>query len=90
MHALPGTKHSLFDSLTAFSSGFGGDPNNFAKMDFSKGKLYEFSGLFRRDRQYVDYDLLGDPDNAGQTIPYGRSWRSHTTTFRGPRITTRR
>ena len=71
MHALPGTKHSLLDELTAFSSGFGGDPNNYAKMDFSKGKLYEFSGVFRRDRQYADYDLLGAPDNAGQMIPYG-------------------
>ena len=56
-----GTKHPLLDDLTAFSSGFGGDPNNFAKMDFSKGKLYEFSGMFRRDRQYFDYDLLGNP-----------------------------
>ena len=71
MHALPGTKHGLFDDLSAFSAGFGGDPNNFAKMDISKGKLYEFSGLFRRDRQYFDYDLLGNPDTAGQTIPYG-------------------
>ena len=59
MHALPGTKHSLLDEFTAFSSGFGGDPNNYAKLDFSKGKLYEFSGMFRRDRQYADYDLLG-------------------------------
>jgi len=71
MHALPGTTHPLLDDLTAFSSGFGGDPENFAKLDFSKGKLYEFSGTFRRDRQYFDYDLLGDPDNSGQTIPYG-------------------
>ncbi len=71
MHALPGTKHSLLDDLTVFSSGFGGDPNNYAKMDFSKGKLYEFSGMFRRDRQYADYDLLGAPDNAGLMIPYG-------------------
>src|SRR5208283_2045219 len=71
MRAVEGTKHPLLDSLSAFSSGFGGDPNNYAKMDFSKGKLYEFSGVFRRDRQYADYDLLGAPDNAGQTIPYG-------------------
>ena len=71
MRAVEGTKHPLLDSLSAFSSGFGGDPNNFAKLDFSKGKLYEFSGMFRRDRQYADYDLLGDSDNSGQTIPYG-------------------
>jgi len=72
MHALPGTKHSLMDSLTAFSSGFGGDPNNFAKLGFSKGKLYEFNGMFRRDRQYFDYDLLGNPSiPSGVVIPYG-------------------
>jgi len=72
MHAVPGTKHSLMDSLTAFSSGFGGDPNNFAKLDFSKGKLYEFNGMFRRDRQYFDYDLLGNPSiPSGIVIPYG-------------------
>ena len=71
MHAVEGTKHPLLDSLSAFSSGFGGDPNNFAKLDFSKGKLYEFSGMFRRDRQYSDYDLLANPDNSGQTVPYG-------------------
>lgn len=71
LHALPGTKHPLFDSLTAFSSGFGGDPINVAKMDFSKGKLYEFSGMFRRDRQYFDYDLLGNASIPPQTIPYG-------------------
>jgi len=70
LRALPGTNHMLVDSLTAFSNGWGGDPNNFARLDFHKGKLYEFSGLFRRDRQYFDYDLLGNPNIlGGQTIP---------------------
>ena len=74
MHALPGKKNTLVDSLKAIGSGFGGDPNNFAKLDFSKGKLYEFSGTFRRDRQYFDYDLLGNPNiNTGQSIPIGPS-----------------
>ncbi len=72
LRAVPGSKHPLFDTLTAFSSGFGGDPNNFAKMDFSKGKIYEFSGMFRRDRQYFDYDLLGNAlIPGGQSIPIG-------------------
>jgi hypothetical protein len=70
MHALPGTKHGLFDDLSAFSSGFGGDPNNYAKMDISKGKLYEFSGIFRRDRQYFDYDLLGSVNLPTMQVPY--------------------
>jgi hypothetical protein len=72
MHALPTNKHTLADSLRAIASGFGGDPYNFAKLDFSKGKIYEFSGTFRRDRQYSDYDLLGNPNiTTGQSIPIG-------------------
>jgi hypothetical protein len=72
MHALPGKKSTLVDSLSAIGSGFGGDPNSFTKLDFSKGKIYEFSGLFRRDRQYFDYDLLGNPNiPGGQSIPIG-------------------
>jgi hypothetical protein len=70
MHAAPGSKHTLMDDLTLFSSGFGGDPNNFAKMDISKGKWYEFSGMFRRDRQYFDYDLLGNVNLPTMQIPY--------------------
>jgi hypothetical protein len=74
MHALPGKKNTLVDSLSAIGSGFGGDPNNFSKLDFSKGKIYEFSGIFRRDRQYFDYDLLGNPNiPGGQSIPIGPS-----------------
>jgi len=88
MHAVEGTKHPLLDSLSAFSSGFGGDPNNYAKLDFSKGKLYEFSGVFRRDRQYSDYDLLANPDNSGQTVPYGMvNGLRPLRRSRGPRTT---
>src|ERR1039458_5897045 len=74
LRALPTNKHAQIDLLHAFASGFGGDPNNFAKLDFSKGKIYEFSGMFRRDRQYSDYDLLGNPNiTTGQSIPIGPS-----------------
>ena len=38
MHALPGNKHTLVDSLSAIGNGFGGDPNNFAKLDLRKGQ----------------------------------------------------
>ncbi len=72
MHALPGTKHPLLDDLTAFSNGFGGDPDEYNTLNFSKGKLYEFSGVFRRDRQYFDYDLLGNAlIPGGQSVPIG-------------------
>jgi hypothetical protein len=74
LHALPGTKNAPLDDMKIFASGFGGDPNSFAKMDFSKGKYYEFSANFRRDRQYFDYDLLGNPGiPSGYSIPIGPS-----------------
>jgi hypothetical protein len=86
MHALPGTKNTLVDSISAFGSGFGGDPYNFAKLDASKGKVYEFSGLFRRDRQYFDYDLLGNPNiPGGQSIPIGPAAAS-TGSFAWPQV----
>jgi hypothetical protein len=70
LRALPNTKNTLVDHLKAFTSGIGGDSDNIAKLDFSKGKLYDFSGLFRRDRQYFDYNLLGNPNlPPGQSIP---------------------
>ncbi len=77
LHALPGNKHPYFDDLSAFSNGFGGDPNNFASLSISKGKYYEFDGTFTRDRQYFNYDLLNNPDiPSGQSIPIGTSGTS--------------
>jgi hypothetical protein len=72
MHAVPGTTHHIMDSLSAYGNGFGGDPVNFARLSFFKGKAYEFSGTFRRDRQYFDYDLLANPSiPSGIGTPYG-------------------
>ncbi len=86
LHANPGKQHTLVDSLRAIGSGFGGDPNSFTKLDFSKGKIYEFSGLFRRDRQYFDYDLLGNPNiPGGQSIPIGPA-AAPTGSFPWPQV----
>lgn len=74
MRALPGKKNAPVDYLKAFGSGFGGDPYNFAKLDASKGKYFDFTGLFRRDRQFFDYDLLGNANILpGSSIPIGAS-----------------
>lgn len=74
MRALPGKKNPTVDYLKAFGSGFGGDPYNFAKLSTSKSKYFDFTGLFRRDRQYSDYDLLGNPFIVpGKSIPIGPS-----------------
>ncbi|MFY9904532.1 MAG: hypothetical protein WAK62_05265, partial [Terriglobales bacterium] len=61
--------------------------NNVAKLDFSKGKLYDFSGLFRRDRQYFDYNLLGNPNlPPGQSIPIGPT-AAPTGAYAWPQVT---
>lgn len=74
MRAQPGKKDLPVDYLKAFGSGFGGDPYNFAKLETSKGKYFDFTGLFRRDRQYFDYDLLGNPNIVpGSSIAIGPS-----------------
>ena len=86
MRALPGQKNTLVDTLTAVGSGFGGDPVNFARMNASKGKIYDFTGLFRRDRRYFDYDLLGNPNiPGGQSIPIGPS-NAPTGSFAWPQV----
>ncbi len=72
LQPLKTNKHPLFDHMSAFSNGFGGDPFNYARMVVEKGKYYIFHGTFRRDRQYFDYDLLANPNiPSGQSIPVG-------------------
>jgi hypothetical protein len=86
MRALPGKQHTLVDSISAMGNGFGGDPNTFARLNFSKGKIYDFTGLFRRDRQYFDYDLLGNPNiPGGQSIPIGPT-AAPTGSFAWPQV----
>jgi hypothetical protein len=86
LRALPGQKNTLVDTLSAVGGGFGGDPVNFARMSASKGKIYEFTGLFRRDRRYFDYDLLGNPNiPSRQSIPIGPS-NAPTGSFAWPQV----
>ena len=61
MHSTDGAKHLLFDTLYSGSTGYGGDPNSFSTLRASKGKAYDLVGSFRRDRQYFDYNLWGNP-----------------------------
>jgi len=86
MRALKGTKNTFLDTLSVVSSGYGGDPISFTRLTFSKGKIYDFSGIFRRDRQYFDYDLLGNPNvPGGQSIPIGPS-DTPTGSFAWPQV----
>jgi hypothetical protein len=53
-------KTPFFDTLSTASFGYGGEPNDVSYLKISKGKLYDFSGNFRRDRNYFDYNLLAN------------------------------
>jgi len=61
IHAVPNSYHPLFDDVSESSTGYGGDPYDVTTLRMSKDKIYRFQGLFRRDRQYFDYDLLNNP-----------------------------
>jgi len=86
LHKLATNKHALVDNMSARGSGFGGDPYNFVKLTAEKGKDWEFTGTFRRNRQYFDYDLLGNPNNPkGINVPIGPA-STPTGSFAWPQV----
>ena len=58
MRTMNPSKTPFFDTLSTASFGYGGEPNDVSFLKMSKGKLYDFTGSFRRDRNYFDYNLL--------------------------------
>ncbi|WP_433965311.1 outer membrane protein [Tunturiibacter gelidiferens] len=60
----------LFDRLSSHSFGYGGDPIDGTFMNVSKGRIYNFQGSFRRDRQYFDYNLLANPLIPPNSVPF--------------------
>jgi len=64
----------LFDNFSLHSFGYGGDPNNATRLRIYKDKWYNFTGTFRRDRNFWDYRLLANPLNPNTyaaTVPAG-------------------
>ena len=59
----------LFDDLYLSSFGWGGDPNNAARLRADKNKWYNLQSSFRRDQYFSDYDLLANPLNP-TTVSY--------------------
>ena len=75
----------LFDNLYLNSEGWGGDPNNYARLRADKNKWYNFQSRFRRDQSFFDYDLLANPLNpptSAPSIPILNSPHSFATTRR--------
>ncbi len=57
------THEDLFDTLTLNSFGFGGDPEQAARLRVAKYKWYTFSGTYQHFQNYFDYDLFANPLN---------------------------
>jgi len=70
MHALDNNGF-LYDNLTFSNFGYGGDPNNVSRLRMQKNKWYDFRVLFRRDKNYWDYNLFANPLNPAALNPPG-------------------
>jgi hypothetical protein len=60
---------TFFDSLSFSNFGYGGDPNNMTRLRIEKNRWYNFSALFRRDKNFWDYNLLANPLNPPTSTP---------------------
>jgi len=54
---------TLFDNLSISSFGFGGEPENVARLRMNKSKWYDFTAMFRRDVNNWDFNQLANPFN---------------------------
>ena len=61
----------LFDNLSFSNFGYGGDPNDVSRLHIDKNKWYDFHLLFRRDKNFWDYNLFANPLNPARTEPGG-------------------
>jgi len=53
----------FFDNLSFVNSGYGGDPNDISRLHMDKSKWYDFRVMFRRDKNYWNYNLQANPLN---------------------------
>jgi hypothetical protein len=60
MRSVNPAKTPFFDTLSTFSTGYGGDPINVSRINVSKGRIYDLTGSFRRDRNYFDYNIFSN------------------------------
>jgi hypothetical protein len=68
MHAI-NHRGLLFDDLSFSSFGYGGDPNDVSRLSIDKNKWFDFRAMFRRDKNFWDYDLLANPLNPTGSNP---------------------
>jgi hypothetical protein len=61
----------FFDTLTFTNFGYGGDPNDVSRLHVDKNKWYNFDALFRRDKNFWDYNLWANPLNPAAPTAVG-------------------
>lgn len=59
----------LFDNLSFSNFGYGGDPNDVSRLRVDKNRWYNLQILFRRDKNFWDYNLLANPFNPSSSTP---------------------
>ena len=64
------THTGIFDTLTASSFGWGGDPEQAARVRIAKYGWYNFFGSYQHMQNYFDYDLLANPLNPPTGNPF--------------------
>src|ERR1017187_2245790 len=64
------THEDIFDTLTLNSFGWGGDPQQAARLRISKYRWYTFSGSYQHMQNYFDYDLFANPLNPPTGSPF--------------------
>ena len=57
------THEDIFDTLTLNSFGWGGDPEQAARLRIAKYKWYTFSATYQHIQNYFNYDLFANPLN---------------------------
>jgi len=61
----------FFDDLSFSNFGYGGDPNDVSRLHIDKNKWYDFRMMFRRDKNFWDYNLFANPFNPATPNPVG-------------------
>ena len=64
------THQDVFDTLTLNSFGWGGDPEQAARLRFAKYGWYNFSFSYQHMQNYFDYDLFANPLNPPTGTPF--------------------
>jgi hypothetical protein len=64
------THEDIFDTLTLSSFGWGGDPEQAARLRVAKYNWYAFSGSYQHMQNYFDYDLFANPLNPPTGSPF--------------------